>query len=257
MKKIVSFLIAAVLCGAPAFAQMGGGPGPGGGGNFDNGMEKLFGANPVFSATMLTSIAGPQGPMTVTSKMVFDHDNSWTEMNMADVKSSSLPPQAVQAAEQMKSIGMDDVVSVATADKKNAYMIYPHIHSYVAIAIPPSAANTDFKVQTTKLGEETVGSHACIKNDVIITNSAQANDFTVWNAKDLNNFPVKIAMTQQGMPVTITFENISFDKPVAGLFDPPAHYTKYGNIGDLYQSAIMNHPGGMPGMPSPSVSPGP
>jgi hypothetical protein len=64
-------------------------------------------------------------------------------------------------------------------------------------------------------------------------------------------------MTEQGMPVIITFQNVTFDKPAAGLFEPPAHYTRYGTIQDLYQSAFMNHPGGMPGMPSPSVSPGP
>jgi len=256
MRKILSTLIAAAVCGLTAFGQVGSGPGPSGG-SFDNGLEKLFGGTPVFSATMLTSMASPQGLMTVKTKMIYDHENSWTEMNMADVQSSNLPPQAIQAAEQMKSIGMDDVVSVATADKKNAYMIYPHIHSYVAIAIPPSAENGDFKVQTTKMGEETVDGHPCIKNDVVITNSVQSNDFTVWNATDLNNFPVKIAMTEQGAPVTISFENISFNKPDAGLFQPPAHYTRYGSIGDLYQSALMNHPGGMPGMPSPSASPGP
>lgn len=256
MRKLLSLLFATLAWGVPAFAQMEGGGGPGGGG-FDNGMEKLFGANQVFSATMITAIAGPSGPMTVKAKMVFDHENSWTEVNMADVDSSNLPPQALQAAAQMKTIGMDDVVSIATADKKNAYMIYPHIRSYVAIAIPASAAAGEFKVQTTRMGEETVNGHSCVKNDVVITNSVQSNDFTVWNATDLNNFPVRITTAEEGMPVTIDFQNISFDKPAAGLFDPPAHFTKYGSIQDLMQSAIMNRPGGMPGQPSPSASPGP
>lgn len=244
-----------MFCAVPAFAQMGGGEGPGG--NFDNGMEKLFGANPMFSATMFTTFGDPASPMTARAKMVFDHDNSWTEMNMTEVTGSNLPPQALQAAEQMKSIGMDDVVGITTADKKTTYMVYPHIHSYVIIPIAPSAANNDFNVQTTKLGTDTVDGHPCVKNDVIITNSVQSNDFTVWNATDLNNFPVKIATAEQGMPVTITFRDIKFDKPAPGLFQPPEHYTKYGSIQDLYQSALMNRPGGMPGMPSPSVSPGP
>ncbi|HXC34999.1 MAG TPA: hypothetical protein VNV43_03940 [Candidatus Acidoferrales bacterium] len=255
MKKILSVLVAAGVCSVPAIAQMGG-SGPGGG-SFDNGMEKLFGANPVFSATMLTSISGPQGPMTVKAKMVFDHNNSWTEVNMADVQSANLPPQAVQAAAQMKAIGMDDVVSITTADKKNAYMIYPRIHSYVDIAIPSSAQAGDFNAQTTKMGEETVNGHSCIKNDVIITNSVQSSDFTVWNATDLNNFPVRIVTTEQGMPVTINFQDVSFDRPAAGLFDPPAHFTRYGTIQDLMQSALMNRPGGMPGTPSSPASPGP
>ena len=249
MRKFLSVLFAVLAFTVPVAAQMVG-PNPGaGGGNFDNGMEKLFGANQVFSANMLTSLDGPNGPMNVKSKMVFDHENSWTEMNMADVHGPNLPPQAV---EQMKSIGMDDVVTVTPADKKSVYMIYPNIRSYVNMAIPPSATtNNNFKIQTTKLGEETVDGHHCIKNDVVITNSVQSQDFTVWNATDLNNFPVKIALTDQGMSINVTFQNISFDKPAAGLFEPPLHYTRYANIQDLMQSAMMNRPGAMPGTPSP------
>ena len=73
--------------------------------------------------------------MTVKSKMVFDHENSWTEMNMADVKGPNFPPQAV---DQMKTIGMDDVVTIQPANKVNIYVIYPRIHSYVSMAIPSS-----------------------------------------------------------------------------------------------------------------------
>lgn len=254
MMKFLSILFAAAVCAVPALAQMGG-PGPGAGGNADNGMETLFGANPAFSATMVTSVSGPSGPMNVKSKMVFDHKNSWTEMNMADVQGPNFPPQA---AEQMKAIGMDDVITIQPADKQNIYVIYPRIHSYVAMAIPSSdTANKAFTSQTTKLGQETVDGHPCIKNDVIVTNSVQSTDFTVWNATDLNNFPVKITTSAEGAPVTITFQNISFDKPTADLFLPPAHYTKYGSLRDLQESALMNRPGSMPGTPSPSVSPNP
>ena len=243
-----------MVCGIPALAQMGG-AGPGGGGNFDNGMETLFGANPSFSATMITSMNGPSGPMTVKSKMVFDHKNSWTEMNMADVQGPNFPPQAV---DQMKAIGMDDVVTIQPADKVNIYVIYPHIHSYVAMPIPSSGATDHaFNAQTTKMGEETLDGHPCVKNDVIVTNSSQSADFTVWNATDMNNFPIKIVTSAEGTPVTITFQNVSFDKPAAGLFLPPAHFTKYGSLRDLQESALMNRPGGMPGAPSPSVTPNP
>lgn len=255
MKKILSVLFAATVCAVPGFAQTG--AATPGNGDFDNGMEKLFGANPVFSATMFTTISGPNGPMTVKAKYVFDHENSWTDMNMADVQSSNLPPQANDAVARMKSIGMDEVVSIMTADKKNAYMVYPHIHSYVAVPIPPSPGAKDFKLSTTRKGEGTVDGHPCVKSDVVITTKAQSNDFTVWNATDLKNFPIKIALTAQGMPVTITFRNVSFDKPSTGLFQPPPHFTRYGSIAELMESAVMNHPSGMPGMPSPSLSPGP
>ncbi|HUA66139.1 MAG TPA: hypothetical protein VME24_09840 [Alphaproteobacteria bacterium] len=250
MMKVLSFLFAAVACSIPAFAQMEPGAGPGAGSDFDA-MEKLFGANPAFSATMSRSL----GPTSAKIKLIFDHGNSSGEMNMADVQDPNLPPQAV---DQMKSIGLDDVVTIIPADKLNLYVVYPHIRSYVALPIPDSGAtNNAFSMQTTKLGQETVDGHPCVKNDVLMTNSLVSTDFTVWNATDLNNFPIKIATSEQGMPETITFQDISFDKPPADAFRPPAHFTRYGNIQDLMQAAEMNHPSGMPGMPSPSVSPGP
>jgi hypothetical protein len=262
MKKSLFILAAILISGIPAFAQMGGGGGAGGpggpGGNFDNGMEKLFGANPVFTATMVTKMDGPNGPMTVKSKMSYDHENSRTEMNMADAQGGNLPADATA---QMQALGMDKVVSISLSDKKTVYMVYPNNHSYVAMDITGGAGpiTNAYQVQTTKIGADTVDGHACIKNKTDVWSSDQTNEFTVWNATDLNNFPIQIALSQQEMSITIDFQNLSFDKVDASQFQPPAGYTKYGTIQDLMQSAIMNHPGGMPGMPgatapTPSIS---
>jgi hypothetical protein len=254
MKKSLSILIAVLICSLPAFAQMGGGQ-AGPGGNFDTSMEKLFGGNQVFSATIQTKMDGPSGLMTAKSKMFFDHENSRTEMNMADAQGGNLPPDALA---QMQSLGMDKVVSIAPADKKNAYMIYPNIHSYVATVMPDGSDTNDYQTQTTKIGEETVDGHPCIKNKTVMSFDGQTNEFTVWNASDLNNFPVQIVTSQEGVSVTMSFQNVSFSKPDASLFQPPAGYTRYGTVQDLMQSAIMNHPSGMPGLPGtppPSTTP--
>ncbi len=251
MKKSFLTIVALCLCGFRAFAQMGGQAGPAA--SFDNGMEKLFGANPVFSATMQTKMDGPNGPMTVKTKMFFDHENSRTEMNMADAQGSSLPPDAVS---QMQAIGMDKVVSISLADKKNIYVVYPNIHSYVGMEIPGSGSDTnEFKTQITKIGDGTVDGHPCIENKAVVWSGDQTNDFTVWNATDLKNFPVQITMSQQGVSVTISFQNVSFDKLDPSLFRPPANYTRYGTIQDLMQSAMMNHPSGMPGLPGTPAPP--
>jgi Domain of unknown function (DUF4412) len=258
MKKTLLILAAVLISGIPALAQMGGGGGAGGGpgANFDNGMEKLFAANPVFAATMQTKMNGPNGPMTVKSKMFFDHENSRTEMNMADAQGGSLPPDAIS---QMQTIGMDKVVSIALSDKKTVYMVYPNIRSYVGMDITGGAApvTNNYQVQTTKIGDDSVDGHTCVKNQTLVWSGDQTNVFTVWNATDLNNFPIQITMSQQETSATIDFQNVSFDKLDGSLFQPPAGYTKYGTIQDLMQSALMNHPGGMPGMPgapTPSVS---
>jgi hypothetical protein len=256
MKKPLSILAAVLFCGLPVLAQMGGGASPGA--NYDNGMQKLFAATPVFSATVQTKMDGPNGVMNVKTKMFFDHENSRTEMNMADAQGGGLPPEALS---QMQALGMDKVVSISLADKKSVYMVYPNIHSYVAMDISSAGLATNtFQTQITKIGEETVDGHPCIKNKTVVWSDDQTNEFTVWNASDLKNFPIQIAMSQQGTSATISFGALSFDKLDASLFQPPAGYTRYGTVQDLMQSALMNHPSGMPGlpgMPTPPVSPTP
>lgn len=253
MKNSFSILVAVLLGGLPALAQMDSGASPGA--NFDNGMEKLFGATPVFSATMQTRMDSPDGPVTVKTKFYFDHESSRTEMNMADAHGGSLPPDA---PEQMKALGMDQVVTITPADKKSVCMIYPNIHSYVDMQIPGSGPDTNqYQIQTTKVGEETVDGHPCVKNKTIVWTDDQTNEFTVWNASDLKNFPVQIAMSEGDMSATIDFHNVSFDKLDAGLFQAPTNYTRYGTMQDLMMSAAMNHPGGMPGMPGSSGMPAP
>ncbi len=254
MRKSLSTLLAILVCSIPALAQMGGGAGPGGG-SFDNGMEKLFSATPVFSANMKTSMNGPNGPMTVSTKMYFDHNNSRTEMNMSDVKGGNLPPAAVS---QMQSLGMDEIVMITPADKKSIYMIYPKIHSYVAMPINSSDPNQDFSLQITKLGIDTVDGHPCVKNQVTVTNAVQTQEFTAWNATDLKNFPIQIQQSQQGVSATINFENVSFGGVSSSMFHPPSDYTKYDSMQSLMQTVVMkNQPGGAGGAPSPSVTPSP
>jgi hypothetical protein len=238
MRKTLSILFAALVCGGMAFAQMGGGPSAG----FDNGMEKLFSDNPVFTATMQTRMALPNGPMTVTAKMYFDHSSSRTEMSMTDVHGGNVPPAAVA---QMQSLGMDKIVMITTADKKSVYMIYPRIHSYAAIAVPSPTSANDYNVQTTKLGRETANGHSCVKNKIVLTNNGQSNELTVWNATDLNNFPVEIVQNVQGMSATIWFENVSFDKLDRSLFQPPSNYTRYSSMQELMAAQVASHsPGG-------------
>ncbi len=251
MKKAFFALLAVSIPGFILFAQVG--PGPGAGpANSDNGMEKLFAGTPVYSATMITAMSGPNGPMTVKTKTWFDHENSRTEMNMADVDSASLPPGA---AAHMKALGMDDVVTITTADKKNLYVIYPNLSSYVSMPSdgPAGGTNNAAITQTTKLGEETVDGHPCVKNKYTVNVNGDTHEFTAWNATDLNNFPIKIAFEEQGMSATITFQNISFDKIPASQFQPPPGYSGYPSMAELMRAAVATHPGAMPGAPVPAA----
>jgi len=107
----------------------------------------------------------------------------------------------------------------------------------------------DLQVETTELGKETIDGHDCIKNKVVVTGKdGTQHESTVWNATDLKSFPVKIVTQEKDNTVTMQFKDISFDKPAASQFDPPADYTKYDDMQTMMQTEMMKRMGGM-GMP--------
>ena len=103
MKKHLSILALAVFCFGifPVHAQMGGTPGVP---QFGNGMDKLFGDNQTFSATLEMQMGNAGSPTTMSGKMSFDKGSSRSEMNMADMKGGNIPPDA--AITMMKSAGL-------------------------------------------------------------------------------------------------------------------------------------------------------
>jgi len=250
MKKYRLILAAAVLAAGifPLHAQSGGGPGAP---QFDSGMDKLFGDNQTFSAMLEVQMNNGVNPTTVSGKMSFDKGNSRFEMNMADMKGGNITPDTVA---QMKSMGMDRMISISQKDKKAVYVIYPNAQAYVEVASADSdsgATNSDAKMETTELGKETVDGHPCVKNkDVITDQQGTKHEFTVWNATDLKNFPIKIEINEQGNDITQSFRNVNFSKPDASLFNPPAGCTKYDSMQEMMQAVVMKHMGGMGAPPA-------
>jgi len=249
MKKHLSLLTAALLCLGltPTFAQMGQMPR---GSQFDSAMTKLFGDNTAFSGVMESQIKQKSGDViTMPGKIAFDAGQTRFEINMSEVKGSKMPPEA---AEQMKSMGLDQMVTITQPKDKALYIIYPGLQSYAQMAIPDKATVTNgaFKVETTELGKETVDGHPCVENKVVVTDDKNAtHEYTVWNATDLKKFPVKIAHVEQGNEITMTFKNLALVKPAATAFDLPAGYTKYDNIQTMMQTEMMKKMGGGMGLP--------
>lgn len=243
MRRTLVILAAVSILSLPAFAQMGGGA-P----DVNNGLDQLFTANPVFSATMQTVITSPGGPLTVSEQMYFDHGNWRTDMNMANVHGGNLPPNALT---QMKNFGLDQVITITPAAKTNVFLIYPIVHSYVSTptAAPPALPSAP---QMTKIGSDTVDGHPCIENKVVVNDAGQQHEFTTWNATDLHNFPLKISITEQNSTATISFQNISFKALSSSLFQPPANDKRFDSIQNLMQSVMMSRMGAAPAPAAPA-----
>ena len=253
MKQHLSVFAAALLClpllstnGQPGGrgGAMGGPKGPEMGGA----MAKIFGDNAAFTATMEMQSDQMPGGGAVAGKMSCDSGKSRFELNLGEGGGMSS-----QDAAQMKSMGMDRMIMISRPDKKLHYMIYPGMQAYVETAIPnPDAAKpaSDFKVETTELGKETVDGHPCVKNKVVVTDDqGKKYESTVWNATDLKKFPVKIETTQEGHKMTLLYKDVKLAKPAATQFEPPADSKKYDSMMSLMQQEMMKRMGGGTGMP--------
>lgn len=251
MKRFLTLVTTIVSLGLfPAFAQFdpqGGGQGP----HFGGALDKLFGDNQAFSATLQFQTAGPNGEnVTMPGKLNFDTGKARFEMNLSEVQGSQMP---AGAAQQMKAMGMDTMITISRPDLKLAYLVYPGLNSYAEMTSQESSGSInpdDYKVETTELGKETVDNHDCVKNKVIITDKdGNKHESTVWNASDLKNFPVKIVTSEGGRSVTMLYKSVSFTKPAASLFAAPSGFTKYDNVQTMIQTEIMKKLGGGLGQP--------
>ena len=244
MKNYPRIIVFTILCLNLVSARAQFGPAPSGP-NLGGPMGKLFGNNQAFSAALEIQTADRSGnTIAMPGKISFDAGKSRFEVNMANVQGKQMPPDA---AVQMKSMGLDQMVMIARPDKKIAYLIYPGMQSYVETGLSQgesAATNADYKVETTELGKETVDGHPCVKSKVVVTDKdGGKHESTVWNATDLKNFPVKIQTTEEGA-TTMLFKNVSLAKPAASLFETPSDYTKYDNMQTMMQQQIMKRMGG-------------
>ena len=255
MKTLSRALVAAMasLILVPAYAQFGGGgmggpPSP----QFGGRMAKLFGKNSAFTALleMQAKDTAKNQTMTMPGRFSFDEGKSRFEMDMSQAKGNAIPRDA---AAQMKAMGMDTMVMIARPDKKANYLIYPGLKAYAEMPNQdPDTAKleSDFKVETTELGKETVEGHPCVKNKAVVTDDkGKKSAFTVWNATDLKDFPIKLETTEQANKITLLFKEVKLSKPAAGLFDPPSDMKRYENVMALMQEEMMKRMGGGMGAP--------
>ena len=242
MKSQIQILAAILLCATltTARAQRGGtvamaaptGP------SFGGPNALLFGDNSSFTATMEVQSGSGSSP-DVSGKISVSDGKSRLDMDMTKTASGS----SAASAATLKAYGMDTIANISRPDKNVSYMLYPSLNAYVVSTTPQATPATagKSKVETTKLGTETIDGHACTKNKVVVTDDKGAtHEYTVWNADDLKNFPLKFQQTEGGAESTITFKDVKLDKVDASVFDPPSGAKKYDNMGTLMQQEMMS-----------------
>jgi hypothetical protein len=257
MKKLLSVLALTAgltFAAVPLFAQMG----SAGATPMGDALNKVFGTNLNFSADMQTEVTTPQNQtISMAGKIYMTGGNARTEMDMTKITGGSIPPQAIT---QMKTMGMDKLVSISIGSKKMLYLIYPNMQAYAKITIPggDSSGTSDFKVDSVDLGKDTVDGHPCEKMQYTVSNAKTGEQLKLitWNATDLKGIPIQMKQmvpANNGNPetaVTTHFNDVNVSTPSASLFLPPDGYTAYDSLQTMLQTEAMKKMGGTPGMPA-------
>lgn len=248
-RKWVCSFLALTLAGAPAFAQPPGTRG-GGSGSMSASFAKWFGNNTSFSTTAKMTMNGAGKP--VTQEMSLAMLDGKMRMDVDLIKGSQMPPKTI---ERMKLMGMDRMVTIERPDKKVTFQIFPSMQAYSETPFDASrsgSAASDFKMEKTKIGDETIDGHPCVKNKVVITDAKGGKqEGLVWNAKDLRDFPLQMEMQGDDTKINMHFTKISMDKPDAKLFEPPAGFTKYKDQNELLRTEMMKRAGQTPAQKEP------
>jgi Domain of unknown function (DUF4412) len=209
---------------------------------FGGAMSKLFGDNKAFTAKIVMEIreSGGAQPITMPGKMSFLNGKTRFEMDVTEVKGTQIP---AAAATQLKALGMADVTMISRPDKKVAYMVYPGLQSYIENALADDEAagpDAKYNVTTAELGREDVNGNSCVKNKVIVTDEKGIkHEAVVWNAPDLKNFPVKMQYTEDGRNATLIFSDVKFNQPDAGVFDPPAGFSRHESMAGFLRGVML------------------
>jgi len=208
----------------------------------DVAMTKLFGNNNAFTANATARLLDEKEAETMSMPMTYSllDGKIRSEIDMTQVKSKQMPAEANAILKQM---GVDKMVSIVRPDKQAQFIIYPTARAYTEMPISKgtNASNPDYKMESTKLGTETVDGHPCVKNKVTFSSKdAEKQEAIVWNATDLKDFPVKMQMAQAGgVTLVMTYANIKLEKPDVKIFEPPTDFEKHDSVDKLLQSVMM------------------
>lgn len=224
-----------LFTGGIAQAQVGETPG------MDLALMKLFGENKSFTTDAQVTITDAAGTPNLTLPINISQLNGEirSEVDMEKAKGPTFPPEVLQ---QIKDMGMTHVISIIKPDTKEMFLIYPALNSYVKTDIPKDqvdALNSNSTITKTKLGEETVNDHPCVKSKAVVPDDhGKKQELFVWTATDLKDFPVRIQSITPHGTMTINYTGVKLAKPDAKLFETPPKYAKYDSQMELLSNVM-------------------
>ena len=233
---VMLFLLAGVVSGAAQF------DGPGSPGVTAS-LLRLFGTNTAFTAQAEVQILGPDHKERVGMPMTFTRLDSKirVEVDVARMRNREQP----DALARLAPLGLDRVISLIRPEQRTTSVAFPKLQSVVKLPMPPVEADAFLKkakLERTRLAQEKMEGHPCVKQRVVITDDkAQKHEATVWTASDLRDFPVCVATREGNDTVVMRFRQVQFTRADAKLFEPPSGYTEYPDMQSLMAGAVVKY----------------
>ena len=236
-------MLAVTLLAMPARAQITS-PGQTG---LNAAMTKLFGDVTAFSARTEVRMLDKQDKesMRMTMNFALLDGKMRAEIDLAQIKTADMPPEA---AASLKQMGMDKMVSIVRPDRKSTLVVYPSLSAFAEVPMSPEDAadlEKKYKVTRTKAGRETIDGHPCDKSKVmVIGDKNEKHEAIVWTATDMKDFPIQMQMNQAEATIVMLYKDVKLTKPEAKQFDAPAGFAKHESIEKLMQGAMLKAFGG-------------
>ncbi len=205
-------------------------------------MARLFGSNTAFTAKSEVRMYDQSRKETIFAAMNYSclEDKTRIEIDTAQTKNKDLP---AGIADQLKQLGMDQVVTLIRPDRKAVYVLYPKLEACLVQPLPEDSGKT--KMDRQAIGKETIDGHPCVKHKVTFTSEKGGKEeYTVWNAIDLKDFPVQILVKQNEDTIITRYKQIQLTKPEAKLFDLPAGFKEYSDTQSFMQGIKAKMLGG-------------
>lgn len=204
-------------------------------------LVRLFGEHKAFVAQLEIRVVDGQGKETFNAPMKFKllDGKMRGDLDVARLKSQDLPALAATAA---TSVGMEEVITLVRPDKQETYLVYPAFKACIVAPIDPedlAAWKQPARIEKTRLGNEVIDGHPCVKNRVVVTEAdGRMHEATVWHASDLKAFPLQVHTVDGADTIKLHFRQVRFEQPTTKDFDLPAGTEKFEDVQDLTK-AIM------------------
>jgi hypothetical protein len=212
-------------------------------------LSEFFSDTRAFTAGVELTVSAPGGgdSMKLPFGVAMAGGKMRWELNLANVKSAELPPEALTG---IKEMGLDRMFFIFNPGKPLT-LAFPGMKSYVEMPVPEvagvqqQAAEKVGRLEKKELGRETIAGQPTVKYAVKVP--GDDGTATVWQATNLQNLPVKIAITKEKQTYQLQLSNIKLGQPDAAYFAVPAGFAKQTDLSAVIQAAAMKSLGGITG----------